>query len=252
MDAAPEQPIRKGPPTFSARLAAARKLAPAVRLLAFERVDGAAMAFDAGQWVNLVLPLAEGDTRRAYSIASAPDGTSRFEVAVTRVEGGPGSTFLHDLEIGRELTAVGPQGFFTRAPLATHPSLFVGTGTGVTPLRSMIRAALAAGSTTPMRLLFGTRTPADVLFEDEHAALSSRYPNFRAEYTLSRAPDGWTGRRGYVQEHVKELWQELAAGATEPVHVYVCGLQRMVGTVRDLVKADLGATRREIHSERYD
>ncbi len=252
MDAAPEQPIRKGPPTFSVRLAAARKLAPAVRLLAFERVDGGPMVFEPGQWINLVLPLPEGDTRRAYSIASAPDGAGRFEVAVTRVEGGPGSSFLHDLDVGRELVAVGPQGFFTRPPLATHPSLFVGTGTGVTPLRSMIHAALAAGSATPMRLLFGTRTPEDVLFADELASLAARHPNFRAECTLSRAPESWTGRRGYVQEHVKELWQELAAGATEPVHVYVCGLQRMVGAVRDLVKADLGATRREIHSERYD
>src|SRR3954469_22904809 len=104
-----------------------------VRELDFERVDGTPFDFKAGQWVSLVLPLAEGEARRAYSIASPPDGTPSFEVAITKVDGGPGSTYLHDLPIGERIRAIGPQGFFTRPREARHPALFVGTGTGVTP-----------------------------------------------------------------------------------------------------------------------
>ena len=55
----------------------------------------------------MVLPLAGGEIRRAYSIASAPDGTPRFELAVTEVTGGPGSGYLCGLGPGATLRAVG-------------------------------------------------------------------------------------------------------------------------------------------------
>ena len=118
---------------FDARLVAARTLSPSVRELIFERDDGKPFAFDPGQWVNLVLPLPGGEVKRAYSIASPPvdgDGARRFELAVTRVSGGAGSQFLHDLAVGDTLRAIGPHGLFTRSPDAPAPSIFVGTGTG--------------------------------------------------------------------------------------------------------------------------
>lgn len=241
------------PPTFDVRLARARMLSPNVRELGFERLDpsGAAFAFTAGQWVSLVLPLAEGEARRAYSIASAPDGTPTFEVAITKVAGGPGSTYLHELPLGSTLRVIGPQGFFTRQPNAGHPSLFVGTGTGVTPLRSMIRDALAAGETSPMVLLFGARHEADRLYRDELEALEKQHPNFRAFYSISQPGPDWPGLRGYVQTHVASLWGELAAGGAPP-HAYICGLERMVGAVRDLLRKEMVVERKQVHSERYD
>src|SRR5262249_43756821 len=153
------------------RLAKARKLSPNVRELGFERTDGAPFEFQAGQWASLVLPLAEGEARRAYSIASPPNGTNRFEIAVTRVEQGPGSTYLHELAIGEPLRVIGPQGFFTRPRGTTQHSLFVGTGTGVTPLRSMIEDALAHDDTSRMTLLFGVRHEEDRLYQEEFDAL---------------------------------------------------------------------------------
>lgn len=241
------------PPTFDVRLARARMLAPAVRELAFERVgSGEPFVFQAGQWVSLVLPLAEGEARRAYSIASPPDATPGFEVAVTKIDGGPGSTFLHDLPVGATIRAIGPQGFFTRPRGANHPSLFVGTGTGVTPLRSMIRDALASGEQAPMRLLFGVRHEEDRLYREELEALEARHRNFRVFYSLSQPAPEWTGLRGYVQGHAEGLWRELIAGAGAAPHVYVCGLERMVGAVRDLMRKQLGVDRKQVHSERYD
>lgn len=242
------------PPTFDVRLARARMLSPNVRELAFERASGPEpFAFQAGQWVSLILPLAEGEARRAYSIASAPDATPGFEVAITRVEGGPGSTFLHDLPVGAIIRAIGPQGFFTRPRGAGGPpSLFVGTGTGVTPLRSMIKDALSAGEQTPLRLLFGVRHEIDRLYHDELSALEAQHPNFRVIYTLSQPGADWAGLRGYVQAHAEPLWRELVATGAGAPHVYICGLERMVGAVRDLLRKQLGVDRKQVHSERYD
>jgi ferredoxin-NADP reductase len=240
------------PPTFDLRLSRARMLSPNVRELRFERADGRPFDFQAGQWVSLVLPLPDGEGRRAYSIASPPDGSPGLSVAVTKVDGGPGSTFLHELAEGATLRAIGPQGFFTRPRGTRQPSLFIGTGTGVTPLRSMILDALASGDDSPMTLVFGVRTPEDRLYLDELETAAKGHPNFRLEYTLSRPPEGWPARTGYVQSHVEELWHDLESRNAGPPHAYICGLERMVGSVRDLLRKHLSVERKQVHSERYD
>ncbi len=252
-------PLPPPPPTFDVRLAAARPLSGSVRELTFERADGGPIAFQAGQWMNFVLPIADRDgieMRRAYSIASAPAqadiGGGAFQIAVTRVAEGPGSQFLHALEPGTTLSAIGPQGFFTRPRDAAQPSLFIGTGTGVTPLRSMIRDALAHGSRAPMILVFGVRTEEDCIYRDELAALAEAHDNFRVEYTLSRPPASWAAKKGYVQTHVPALWDELKAHGGEAPHAYICGLERMVSAVREVLRGPLGADRKQVHSERYD
>jgi ferredoxin-NADP reductase len=240
------------PPTFNVRLAYARMLSPLVRELHFERLDENGtlipIEFTAGQWISLVLPLPEGDARRAYSIASPPNGSPTFEVAVTKVSGGAGSSYLHELPEGAMLRATGPQGLFTRTKYEGLTSLFVGTGTGVTPLRSMIKSALANGETSSMTLLFGVRHLSDQLYREEFEALAAQHSNFRVFYTISQPEGAWHGRTGYVQDHIRELWAELG----DAPHIYVCGLQRMVTAVRELLKHELGVDRKQVHTERYD
>lgn len=240
------------PPTFEARVLASRALSPSVREITLARSDGAPMAFEPGQWVTLVLPLPAGELRRAYSIASPPRTDGTFEIAVTRVTDGAGSRFLHGVGAGEVLQVVGPQGFFTRAAGLVQPSLFIGTGTGVAPLRSMILADDAIRAPGPLWLLFGGRQEHDLLYGDELHALAARSPGFRLEQTLSRGSPAWAGRRGYVQEHARALYQELAHGATEAPHVYACGLDRMVSAVRELFRQELGLPRQLVHTERYD
>jgi ferredoxin-NADP reductase len=238
------------PPTFDVRLERAKMISPNVRELTFVRADGFAMTHQPGQWVSLVLPLPGGEVRRSYSIASPPREDGTLEIAVTHVAGGPGSGYLHDLTEGAVVRAIGPQGLFTR-PDGIGPSLFVATGTGVTPLRSMIHAALANGDASKMILVFGVRHEQDRLYYDELAALASKHSAFRVEYTLSKPHDDWRGRRGYVQTHVKELWDELAQSGAAP-HAYICGLKRMIDSVRELLRTEMQIPRQQVHSERYD
>lgn len=256
------------PPPFEARVASGRALSPSVREITFERTDGGAMTFEPGQWCNLVLPtpgpapgkvapgtepVIQPEIKRSYSIASAPDGSGRFSVAVTHVQGGPGSTWLHRVEPNAVITCIGPQGFFTRPAVGGPPSLLVATGTGVTPMRSMLQAAVAARAeaNAPMWLLFGARHDHDVLYADEMASLVAEHRWVRFIPTLSQGTAAWTGRRGYVQTHVRELWAELLALGGTP-HVYICGLERMVGSVREILRGELGLPRQQVHSERYD
>jgi CDP-4-dehydro-6-deoxyglucose reductase, E3 len=240
------------PPTLDVRLVDKKTLSPSVCELTFERVDGSSFIFEAGQWVSLVLPLPAGELRRAYSIASPPSDTPRFDLAVTHVSGGPGSGYLHDMRPGTTLKAIGPQGFFTRPIDRSGPSLFIATGTGVTPLRSMMHAALESGDVNPLWLVFGVRTEEDILYLEELEELARERSNVRVIFTLSRGSDSWQGRRGYVQAHVSELWNELEALGLGKTHAYACGLQKMVGAVRDLLRKQLKVPREQVHAERYD
>jgi CDP-4-dehydro-6-deoxyglucose reductase, E3 len=230
------------------------QLSPSVKGFQLACIDRLPFAYVAGQWVNLQVAVDGGTDKRAYSIASAPlpadsAHAHEFEVAVTRVDEGNVSLALHALAAGSTLELDGPYGYFTRAGEQHLPALFVGTGTGVCPLRAMIQAELReAGAAGPrLTLLFGCRSQVDLLYRAEFEELAARNPRFRFIPTLSRPAAGWQGREGYVQTQLASLIEP----AQRP-HVYVCGLSDMIDAVRKTLKTQLGYDRKWIHSERYD
>jgi CDP-4-dehydro-6-deoxyglucose reductase, E3 len=239
--------------TFSVRLVRGRLVTPRVRELVFERVDEKPFLFKAGQWVSLRFPLVDErqrPVRRSYSVASVPDGSGRFELIVTKVEGGPGSTWLHEAKEGATIEAKGPQGTFLFSA-EPAPSLLIATGTGIAPFRGMVRQALDAGGSEPLWVLFGVRSLADALYREEFEALAKVEPRVRFELTLSRGEASWTGRRGYVQAHVEELWAALSGAGRGP-QAYVCGVKKMLTEVREVLRVKLGVERQRVHLESYD
>lgn len=241
------------PETFTVRLVGERLMTPRVRELRFERVDQAPFSFKAGQWVSLVAPLVDPKgraVRRSYSISSVATVPSKgFELVVTRVDGGLMSNWLHELPLGSTLEVKGPQGSFVRHLEPAHPALFVATGTGIAPFRGMVAEALAAGRTEPLCVLFGIRTLNDGLYVDEFQALARQHPFVRLELSLSQPGPDWQGRRGYVQTHVRELWDELSLkGAPQ---AYICGVMKMLTEVRGVLKGELEIDRSRLHAESY-
>ena len=108
------------------------------------------------------------------------------------------------------------------------------------------------GSTAPMWLLLGVRHTGDLLYRAELEALAKSHPNVRLFFTLSQGEPEWAGRRGYVQKHIPEVWAELTSSSSGAPHVFVCGLEKMITAVRQLVRKDMGVPRERVHSERYD
>lgn len=231
-------------------LDAIAELSPSVRSFTFRSADGAPLDYLAGQWMKLYLP---GGLERDYSIASAPVpagevGSDSFELAITRVEGGAGSTALFALEPGAQLDALGPNGLFVREDRHRDlPAIYVATGTGLAPIRAMLHEELRRDEPHAQVLLFGCRTEADLLYRGELELLATEHARFRYLPTLSRGSDAWSGRRGYVQSHLAELRRELG-----DAHLYVCGLSKMIDDTRALLKGELGVDRRFVHTERYD
>ena len=92
----------------------------------------------------------------------------------------------------------------------------------------------------------GVRYQRDLYYDEEFKQLAKEHANFHYVPTLSRADDSWSGARGYVQDHVKEI-----VGSRSDMHAYICGLDRMVSANRDLLKS-LGWDRKSIRYEKYD
>jgi ferredoxin-NADP reductase len=233
---------------FTARLTRSLQLSPETKHLEFEVEEAARFDFVAGQFISMVAQREGRDITRAYSIASAPHGDNRFELCLNRVAFGFFSNFLCDLDRDGEVKFHGPHGYFVlRSPLCD--SIFIGTGTGVAPLRGMLHWLFADEARHAGRdiwLVYGMRTEQDIYYHEEFEALEREHPNFHYVVTLSRADAAWTGRRGYVQDHVREI----AAGRTD-ADAYICGLKNMVTANRALLQ-ELGWDKRSILYERFD
>jgi len=215
-----------------------------VRHFVFDVPEVEALTFTAGQFVSFSETLGGRSVTRAYSIASAPDG-NRFELCLNRVQDGVFSPHLFAMKPGEEVDMKGPLGYFVlRNP--GRDAVFVATGTGIAPFRSMLKAHLGVGPHQQYTLVFGVRYEANLLYREEFEALERQHPNFRFWPTISRPDEGWSGRRGRVQAHLAE-----ALGEDRNVDVYICGMREMVDEVRSLLKG-FGLDRRQIIFEKYD
>ena len=235
--------------TFAARLIRSVSLSKQTKHLEFEVRGVPRFGFVAGQWLSFKTNKPDGEEiTRAYSIASPPAEDNRFALCLNRVQDGFMSNFLCDMKQGEEITCQGPFGdFILRPPL--RDTIFVATGTGIAPFRSMLQWLLAEPTRHQEKqlwLLSGNRTEKDIYYHEEFLALAARHSNFHYLPTLSRGADDWRGLRGYVQEHVPGI-----VHGREDMHAYICGLDKMVKANRELLKG-LGWDRKSILYEKYD
>ena len=234
----------------SARLNGGVWLSDQTKHLEFVVEDADAFPFVPGQFVSIQQPKSDGKVHtRAYSLASEPRADVSFDLCLNRVESGFLSNWLCDLEEGSRIQFHGPHGMFTlRQP--QQDSIFIATGTGVAPIRGMVRWLFQDPSHHHGReywLVYGTRHETGLYYEDEFRAIEREHPNFHYLPTLSRCGNDWQGCRGYVQDHVKEI-----VGTRRDMQAYICGLHRMVDANRKLLKEELGWDRKQIVFERYD
>lgn len=234
--------------TFKAKLLGQRELAPEVHHFEFELPGVETFHFTPGQFVSVVERVDGREITRAYSIASPRNG-NHFELCLNRVENGLVSPHLFGLKPGDEIEMMEPLGYFTlRHP--GHRAVFVATGTGIAPFRSMLLDHLPR--THPhITLLFGVRYEQGLLYRGEFEQLERDYPSFRFLPTVTRPGETWKGRTGRVQAHLDEALGLHPYEDQSTVDVYICGLKEMVDDVRRELKAR-GFDRKQIIYEKYD
>lgn len=200
----------------------------------------------AGQHLDIRLTAEDGyRAEREYSIASAPG--EPVAITVERLDDGEVSPYLtEELRHGDELELRGPiGGYFVWDPGDDSPLLLVAGGSGIVPLRAMLRHRRRSGSQVPVRLLYSSRTLADVIYRAE---LEQPADDIEVVYTLTRAqPPGWSG---YARRVGAELLGEIAWPAEEGALAFVCGPTSFVETVASGL-VELGYPPARIKTERF-
>ncbi len=248
------------PAHFPLRLVSRRMLAPAVAHLSFARDDGAALDFIPGQFVQVHFQLADGSaSKRSYSLANRHDHAlgsgEAVEIAVSYVPGGAATALFERLDEGALIEASGPYGRFCLLPHdANRRYLLIATGTGVTPYRSMLPTLACQMQQRGIEvvLLFGVRTPQELLYGEEFRAFAEAHPGFRFVPCFSRAmPEADSmhahtdARAGHVQQHLAEF----APNAEHDI-AYLCGNPNMVDACFEALKGH-GLPVPHIRREKY-
>jgi ferredoxin-NADP reductase len=229
-----------------ATVTAAIQETPSVRTLVLAVPDWP--GHRAGQHLDVRLTAEDGYTaERSYSIASAPG--EPVAITVERLEDGEVSPYLtEELRVGDQLELRGPVGgYFVWEAAVGGPLLLVAGGSGIVPLRAIIRERQRGGSEVPVCLLYSSRTLTDVIYRAELDSYGDG-DGIAVSYTLTRAhPPGWTGYAGRVNA---TLLAEVAWPADKEPLAFACGPTSFVETVaEDLV--GLGYPPGRVKTERF-
>jgi ferredoxin-NADP reductase len=202
----------------------------------------------AGQHVDVRLTAEDGyQAQRSYSIASGPDD-EQLVLTVERLDDGEVSPYLVDeLRAGDQIELRGPiGGYFVWEESLGGPLVLVAGGSGIVPLRAMLRHWAVGVRDTAVSLLYSSRSLTEVIYREELAHLDAG--NLSAHLALTREwPPDWTGHRGRIDQPF--LAQVIPQPASRPL-VYVCGPTAFVENVAGAL-VQLGHELGQIKTERF-
>ncbi len=203
----------------------------------------------AGQHVDVRLTAEDGyQAQRSYSIASAPEDPA-LVLTVERLADGEVSPYLCDvLAPGDELELRGPiGGYFVWEVPPSSRVLLVAGGSGVVPLRAMLRHHLATGEPAQVRLIYSSRSLVEVIYRAELEQLAADGALDLSLVLTREWPEGWAGPRGRID---RSALAELAWPPAASPLVYACGPSGFVETAANELVA-LGHEAALIRTERF-
>lgn len=225
------------PQTYTATVSSVTRMAGKFYVARFALTDPKEISFQAGQYV--IFQIGPPKNRHTLSIASSPSMKGEIEILQSVAPMGEGSKWMLGLKSGDTAQFLGPLGKFTLQKESTKPKVFVATGCGIAPIRSMILDH-------PSGVLYwGLRHETDVFWDKELTKLSQNNPDFRFMITLSQPSEGWKGVKGRVTAHVVGETPNLAGS-----EFYLCGSRAMITDMRTLLTEN-GVPEEQIYTEAF-
>lgn len=201
-----------------------------------------------GQFLTVTVPADGKPVKRSYTIASSPTQQDYAEITVKHEEAGVVSGHLHtQVQPGGLLEFSGPSGSFIFTGRECKCILLIGGGVGITPLMSVLRYLTDRSWPGDIYLLYGVRTPRDIIFREELDYLQRRHPNLRVVITVSR-PEGtdWKGPTGRIG---KELIVQSVPDLTSR-YVHICGPVPMMEATKKML-TELSVPSERIKTEAF-
>jgi len=225
-----------------ARVLEVRRLAPEILEADLRMVEPPELRFDAGQWVSV--PFGP-KTVRAYSIVSSPHSSRRLTLCADVAPGGIGSRWFRALAAGDEVRFKGPLGGFVFARADPRRPLFVAEEIGIVPVRSIVGELDATGFGRPAALAYWARDPGRLAYDADFHSFARRHPSFAYHPLVASAAGPWRDAAAGLAEVVERIAPEVAG-----LVAYVCGGERMIHRIRDLLVAK-GLDRKAVKWEKF-
>lgn len=211
--------------------------------------------YKAGQYLTLIFEIDGAEHRRSYSLSSSPQIEQYLAVTIKQLEGGKVSNYIfHKIKKGDAIKVMPPMGNFCLEvqPKSDQSFVFIGAGSGITPLMSMIKTALHTGPKSKLMLVYGNKNENDVIFRDELSALEQQHPGrLEVIHVYSRVEqhdDAYIGRINGSLLH--ELLHEREKETMAKAEFFLCGPAGMMQESKAAI-ADLGVSEKQIHQESF-
>jgi len=203
------------------------KVADDVMIVRLKLPANERLQFLAGQYIDFLL---KGGERRSFSMANAPHADELIELHIRQVAGGSFTDHVFGKMKERDILRLeGPLGSFFLREDSAKPIVFVASGTGFAPIKSIIESAFRRNVTRSMVLYWGARRPKDLYMSSIPETWTREQPSFRYVPVISEArpEDQWSGRSGFVHRAVMQDFPDLSTH-----QVYACGVPVMVDSAR--------------------
>ncbi|HMN89680.1 MAG TPA: FAD-dependent oxidoreductase [Saprospiraceae bacterium] len=213
--------------------------------------------FRAGQFVTMDLPISDKRLKRwrSYSIANAPNNERELEFCILQMEGGAATAYLFDeVKEGTNIKFKGPDGTFTLPDTVEKDLVFICTGTGVAPFRSMIWDLYNHNKLYKnIHLIFGTRYADGILYRQEFEEFQQKMPRFRYSVALSREENLRPSDFSFeiVKGYIHQLYLAHYNNTRPDVDFYICGWSNMIDDAVANLLLKLQYDKSQIHYELY-
>ncbi|CAI5756173.1 unnamed protein product [Candida verbasci] len=165
------------------------------------------------------------DEIRYYSPISNQFDVGFFDILVKHYKNGVVTRKLSNLQIGQTCKFRGPFGKLDYQPNMCKELGLIAGGTGITPILQVITAVITnLDDNTKINLIFANEHEKDILLKNELDDIASKYPNLNIYYTLTYAPENWTGGEGYIS---KEMIENYMPKPIEGNQIFICGPPEM-------------------------
>ena len=207
-----------------AKISSIKKINNDVIKVVFRLPPTSKFQFNSGQYVNLI----KGNLNRSYSIANSSDHKNQLEFFIKKYTNGLMSAyFFKEAKINDLLRLEGPIGTFFHRDSSFKNIIFLATGTGIAPIKSILEGLDKSHEQYQNKdfwVIVGARYQDDLFWEPNLKNLNIKYIP-----VLSRQVNDWNGAKGYVQDIVLKRQIDL-----EDTQVYACGSNDMINSAKEL------------------
>jgi ring-1,2-phenylacetyl-CoA epoxidase subunit PaaE len=210
-------------------------------------------AFVQGQHVTLRAQLAGRELRRSYSICAGAD-EGELRVGIRKVPGGEFSSYANtQLKAGDSIDVLTPEGRFHVALHPDHAKHYAAfaSGSGITPVLSLIKTTLKREPRARFTLLYGNRRLATTMFQEELEDLKDRYLERFTLYNLfSREHQEVELFNGRLDAAKVRAFASTLLPVDGIDEAFVCGPDTMLDEVEAALR-ELGLPPGHVHLERF-